>query len=163
MLNQIIKLLEENNNLLKQINDKLSQSSTFSSSTTSEDAIFGLPKEMLNTLAEQYKQNSDVVIQEDAQVKVMGGNLFIKSRTGRVNVNLSERNEKIKSSFIREVKQTGQRLLVKFSSGKTYLYQSVDKAEFNRVADLLLTTPYVSKPFWSELRNNRSFTYQIID
>ena len=158
MMNKIISLLEENNRLLQEINQKLSSGTTKSSSL---DILSGLNPQVMIALAEQYQENPDIVIQEDAVAEIRDGNVFIRSSKGRVNANVLEKN--VKSSFIKSVAQKGSKLVITFKTGKVYHYTSSNKAEFSRVADLLLTTSYVSKPFLRELRNNRKFQFMVMN
>lgn len=154
-MKEIIALLKENNRLLQEINNKLS-----STNVQEASGLKGFPQHVMIALAEQYSSNPEIVIQEDSQAEFRGGNLFIRSKTGRVNANVSEKN--IKSSFIKSISQKGQKLFVSFKSGKTYQYTSHSSREFNRVADILLTSDYVSKPFLRELRDNPDFDFKTV-
>ena len=156
-MKEMIALLQENNRILNEVNQKLSQ---LVGAGVAMPSQFGITKEMMLALGEQYSENSDIVVQENAVATMTGGNLFIHSKMGRLNVNLSEKE--VKSSFIKSVAQRGTRIIVKFKSGKTYQYTSQNKTEFNRVADLLLTSPYVGRPFLENLRSNPAFNYQVV-
>ena len=156
MNDTIIALLQENNRILREINQKLSSNQP----SIAPVSFSALTPDILQAIAEQYTQHSDIVSEEDAVVHVIGGNVMIKSRKGRVNANLMEKT--VKSSFIKSVAQKGNLLIIQFKTGKTYQYTSSDKREFNRVADLLLTADYVSHPFLSNLKSNPRFQYQVV-
>lgn len=153
---QIIKLLEENNRILKNISEQLSSAPSAGMGIGMGVLASG---DLLKAIAQQYTENPDIVIQEDAVASVVGGNVFIRSSAGRVNLNVREQNEQMKSSFIKSISQKGRKLHVRFKSGKTYEYTSNNQAEFNRVADLLLTSTYVSHPFLENLRGNPDFQF----
>jgi hypothetical protein len=148
MEKQIIALLQENNKLLKEISAKLS-TSTQSSSLPMGDIIMALGK--------QYIENPEIIANENAQAYVSNDNLFIVSPSGRINVNLSEKNDK--SSFIEKMYVRNNVLYVNFKSNKTYKYTSKNKELFSEVVDALMSASRVSKPFINLIRNNPEFSY----
>lgn len=148
MEKQIIALLQENNKLLKEISAKLSNSSQ-SSSLPMGDIIMALGK--------QYIENPEIIANENAQAYVSNDNLFIVSPSGRINVNLSEKNDK--SSFIEKMYVRNNVLYVNFKSNKTYKYTSKNKELFSEVVDELMSASRVSKPFINLVRNNPEFAY----
>lgn len=146
MENKIIELLQENNKLLKEISAKLSQSTS------------SLPMgEIIMALGKQYQENPEIVATENAQAYMSNDNLFIVSSSGRINVNLSEQNDK--SSFIEKMYVKNGVLFVNFKSKKTYKYTSKNASLFAEVVNELMSASRVSKPFINLVRNNPEFTY----
>lgn len=147
MENRMIALLEENNKLLKEISAKLSNSSQ--SNVPMGDILIALGK--------QYIENPEIVANENAQAYFSNDNLYIQSPTGRINVNLSEKN--VKSSFIEKIYVRDGALFVNFKTKKTYKYTCRNKALFSEVVDELMTASRVSKPFIELVKNNTAFNY----
>lgn len=147
MNSQIIALLEENNKLLKEISAKLSNSNQSA-----------LPMgEILKALGQQYQENPEIVATENAQAYMSNDNLFIVSSTGKMNINLSEMNDK--SSFINKIFVKNGVLYVNFKSNKTYKYTTSNKNMFNEVVEELMSASRISKPFINLVKNNPEFQY----
>lgn len=150
MEKQIIELLKENNKLLKEISEKLGQSNQSS-----------LPMgDILIALGKQYQENPEIIANENAQAYMSNDNLFIVSPSGKINVNLSEKNDK--SSFIEKLYVKNGVLFVNFKSKKTYRYTTSNKSLFDKVVNELMSASRISKPFITLVRSNPEFSYSQI-